>query len=142
MIATSSAAIYQSPDYPSYPKTNSNCMKNITTTTGHSLKVYLNSAIFTGTNTKYLFLNIFMEFNVEKIILLLFSSCANAKDYVKIYDGFQSFVFCGSPNFPRLLFQTRSNWVVVELNTTASPATALIKGGFQIFIESTKIYFI
>lgn len=52
MIATSAAAIYQSPDYPSFPKTASNCIKNITTTPGQYLLVYLNSAIFIGSNTK------------------------------------------------------------------------------------------
>ena len=56
MIATSKAAIYQSPDYPSFPKTVSNCKKNITTTQGHYLLVYLNSATFIGSNAKFVYL--------------------------------------------------------------------------------------
>ena len=52
-IAPSSAAIYQSPDYPSYPKASANCMQKITIAAGYSLKAYLNTAIFVGTNTKY-----------------------------------------------------------------------------------------
>jgi hypothetical protein len=63
MIATSAAAIYQSPDYPGFPKTASNCIKNITTTPGQYLLVYLNSAIFIGSNTKLVIVDFDNTFN-------------------------------------------------------------------------------
>jgi hypothetical protein len=47
-IEANSAAIYQSINYPIYPKTNVTCRKNITVTPGNFLKVYLNTGVFLG----------------------------------------------------------------------------------------------
>ena len=76
-------------------------------------------------------------FNFFKFIKI--QSCNSATDYLKIYDGFQNYIFCGSTNYPRLLFESRSNWVALALYTTVVPGSSLIKGGFQVFIESKEI---
>ena len=70
---------------------------------------------------------------------LCVKSCVGANDYLKISDGFQNMIFCGSPNYPRLLFESRSNWVTIESATTTSAITSLFKGGFQVYIEGFRV---
>jgi len=79
-------------------------------------------------------LHMYFTFNKTSTFL----SCANSKDYVKVFDGFQSFIFCGAPNYPKLLFESKNNWITIELFTSTIPLTNLVRGGFQVFIESKK----